>query len=109
MDIDLKQIGKRICELRQKAGITQEKLSELMDVSIQMISNMERGNKAVKISNLLKLSEIFGVSTDYILTGKEISPNADLTAKISCLDASDKKLIEELADRLIYGSEKSNK
>ena len=101
MNIDLKQIGIRICELRQRAGITQEKLSELMDVSIQMISNMERGNKAVKISNLMKLSEIFGVSTDYILTGRDVSPDADISEKISHLSETDIKLIADLVERLL--------
>lgn len=39
-----------------------------MNVSIQMISNIERGNKAIKIDNLLKLCDILKTSTDYILT-----------------------------------------
>ena len=69
MDVFLKEVGERICERRKNLGYTQEQLAERMDVSIQMISNLERGNKAIKIDNLLKLSKILSVSTDYILTG----------------------------------------
>lgn len=100
-DIDLKQIGRRICERRQALGITQEKLAEKMDVSIQMISNMERGNKEVKISNLIKLSEILEVSTDYILTGKSVAENKTAAEKISYLSDGDKEIIYKLITRLI--------
>ena len=82
-------------------GITQEKLAEQMDVSIQMISNMERGNKAVKISNLIKLTEILDVSSDYILTGKSVSENKTAAEKMSYLSAADQKLLECLIDRLV--------
>ncbi|MBQ7699356.1 MAG: helix-turn-helix transcriptional regulator [Clostridia bacterium] len=100
-DFDLKQIGRRICERRQTLGITQEKLAEQMDVSIQMVSNMERGNKAVKISNLIKLAEILDVSSDYILTGKFVAENKTVAEKISYLSDNDKNLVDALINRLI--------
>ena len=55
---DLKKIGVRIVERRKELKLTQEQIAERMNVSIQMISNIERGNKAIKIENLLKLSLI---------------------------------------------------
>ena len=100
-NFDLKQIGRRICERRQALGITQEELAEHMDVSIQMVSNMERGNKEVKISNLIKLIEILDISSDYILTGKSVSENKTAAEKLSYLSDTDQKLIESLIDRLI--------
>ena len=99
--IDLKQIGRRICERRQALGITQEKLAEQMDVSIQMVSNMERGNKEVKISNLIKLVAILDVSSDYILTGKCVAENKTSAEKISYLSDNDKNLVDALINRLI--------
>lgn len=70
-----------------------------MNVSIQMISNIERGNKAIKIDNLLKLCDILKTSTDYILTGKRTDNDFDnLTDKISRLTDSDYKMIEMLVD-----------
>ena len=96
---DLSMIGHRIQARRKQCGYTQEQLADLMDVSIQMVSNLERGNKAIRIDNLIKLSEILSISTDYILTGKE---NADdigaLSAQIGQLSARDRKMIKLLTD-----------
>ena len=68
---DLGEIGKRIQNRRKQRGYTQEQLADMMNVSIQMISNLERGIKAIRIDNLINLSAILEISTDYILTGKE--------------------------------------
>lgn len=67
----LQEIGKRIQQRRKVLGYTQEQLAEMMNVSVQMVSNLERGNKAIRIDNLINLSSILQVSTDYILTGSE--------------------------------------
>ena len=96
---DLKKIGVRIANRRKELKFTQEQIAEHMNVSIQMISNIERGNKAIKIDNLLKLCDILQISTDYILTGKRT--NADyghLASKIAQLPESDCKMIEMLVD-----------
>ncbi|MBQ8523294.1 MAG: helix-turn-helix transcriptional regulator [Clostridia bacterium] len=98
-NIDLTAIGVRICTLRKQKGLTQEKLAELMNVSIQMISNLERGNKAIKIDNLITISKILDVSTDYLLTGKcTNNDNAVLIKKFSALSDSDRKMIEMIID-----------
>ena len=75
--VNLSAIGFRISERRKQLGYTQEQLSAWMDVSVQMISNLERGNKAIKIDNLVKLSRILEVSTDYILTGEQTMSDAN--------------------------------
>ena len=62
LQIDLAEIGNRISVERRRNNITQEQLAEKMNVSIQMISNLERGNKAIKINNLVNLSQILGVT-----------------------------------------------
>lgn len=96
---DLKEIGIRIVERRKELKLTQEQVAESMNVSIQMISNIERGNKAIKIDNLLKLCDILKTSTDYILTGKRTDNDFDnLTDKISRLTDYDYKMIEMLVD-----------
>ena len=65
----LEEIGARISEMRKKRRMTQEELAERMDVSIQMISNLERGKKAVRPENIVKLCEVLNVSADYVLLG----------------------------------------
>lgn len=102
----LKEIGKRISERRKVLGYTQEQVAEMMDVSVQMISNLERGNKAIKIDNLLKISSILGVSTDYILKGVTTDgDSSDLAKAIASLPEKDYRMIELLVD---YCTKKSD-
>ena len=94
-DMDLNNIGKRIQLRRKQQGYTQEQLAEMMNVSIQMVSNLERGNKAIRIDNLVNLSQILDISTDYILTGKTTADdNEVLTARIAQLTPKDRKMVE---------------
>lgn len=60
-----------------------------------MISNLERGNKAIRIDNLINLSQILNVSTDYILTGKQA---AAVDAQLSRLSERDRSMVELLID-----------
>lgn len=95
----LKGIGERICLKRKELGFTQEQIADKMDVSVQMISNLERGNKAIRIDNLIKISEILEVSTDYILKGKNTSEEfLSLSNGISALSAEDFKMINMLVE-----------
>ncbi len=96
---ELKIIGNRIVNRRKKLHLTQEQIAEYMNVSIQMVSNLERGNKAIKIENLIKLCDILKTSADYILTGKHTNTDIEqLTDKISKLNESDYKMIEMIID-----------
>ena len=101
LQIDLAEIGNRISVERRRNNITQEQLAEKMNVSIQMISNLERGNKAIKINNLVNLTQILGVSTDYILTGnKNLNEKSALLDKLSNLSSDDYLIIETLINKL---------
>lgn len=93
----LEEIGKRISERRKLMRLTQEQLAEQMDVSIQMISNLERSVKAIRIDNLIRLSQTLNISTDYILTGKQTTDDlVTLADQISQLGESQRKMIEVL-------------
>ncbi len=101
-DINLIEIGKRINHCRVNQGLTQEQLADKMDVSIQMISNLERGNKAIRIHNLVHLCNILNVSADYILTGIETSCDLDaVSLRISQLSELDRKMIDVLINYCI--------
>lgn len=99
VDMDLRDIGKRIQLCRKQQGYTQEQIAEMMGVSLQMVSNLERGNKAIRIDNLVNLSRILDVSTDYILTGKEtISDIGALAERIARLPNKEQKMIAMLVE-----------
>ncbi len=57
----------KLIKLRKSKGISQEELAEMMDVSRQAISRWELGNTLPDVPNLLRISEIFDVSADYLI------------------------------------------
>jgi len=56
-----KKFGKRLQLLRNKNGITQEELANLTGLSIDTVSNIERGINGTKFDVLEQLAEIFKV------------------------------------------------
>ncbi|MBQ8305807.1 MAG: helix-turn-helix transcriptional regulator [Blautia sp.] len=60
-------LADKITELRKKNGWSQEELAEKLDVSRQSISKWEGAQSVPDMNRILKMSEIFGVSTDYLL------------------------------------------
>lgn len=57
----------KIIQLRKKNGWSQEELAEKMNVSRQAVSKWEGAQAIPDLSKILALSELFGVSTDYLL------------------------------------------
>lgn len=60
------EIGKLIKELREKENKTQEQLSNELNISRSSLSNIERGNQNPSIDILIKISQIFKVSLEYL-------------------------------------------
>jgi transcriptional regulator with XRE-family HTH domain len=79
-------IGNRIYDRRKQLGITQEYLSELCDTTPQAISNYERGEREMKASSIIKMSNALNISTDYLLTGIDTSLDS------LCEDLSEKDI-----------------
>lgn len=98
----LREIGIRVSARRKELRFTQEQLAEQMEVSPQMISNLEKGKKAIRPENLLRLSEVLRISTDYILTGHRTEVEASTAfLRFSQLNTRHQHIIEELIDCLI--------
>ena len=53
--------------LRKKAGWSQEELAEQMNVTRQSVSKWEGAQSVPDLDKMISLSELFGVSTDYLL------------------------------------------
>ena len=60
-------LADKIIDLRKKNGWSQEDLAEKLDVSRQSVSKWESAQSVPDMGRIVKLSEIFGVSTDYLL------------------------------------------
>lgn len=60
-------LAEKITELRKKQGWSQEELAQKLDISRQSVSKWESGGAMPDIDKIIKLSGLFGVSTDYLL------------------------------------------
>ena len=68
-------LADKITELRKRNGWSQEELAEKLDVSRQSISKWEGAQSTPDMNRILKMSKLFGVSTDYLLDdGMETLP-----------------------------------
>ena len=105
----LKEMGLRISKRRKEQNLTQEQVAEKMNVSIQMISNLELGKKAIRPENLVKLCQVLGITADYILTGQKMSMDVQsIVNKLSTLADDDIQMVEALIDHFIKTRERQH-
>lgn len=70
MELDLTAFGGRIRKARELAGLSQAELGRRMETSQTDISRWERGVVMPRLSTLLAIAKACGVSTDWLLTGR---------------------------------------
>lgn len=63
-------LGERIVEAREKRGLQQNELAELMGVTPQAVSQWEGNTTQPKLANMAKLAEHLNVDQDWLLTGE---------------------------------------
>lgn len=68
------QIGRHVRKTREALGLNQKDLAEEVNVTPQHISKLELEQATPSLEALLQLSRALGVSTDYLLTGRETAP-----------------------------------
>ena len=64
-------LANRIQTLRKQSGMSQEALAEKLGVTRQAVSKWESEQSAPDMENIIAISDLFEVSTDYLLKGKE--------------------------------------
>ncbi len=68
----------KILTLRKSKGMTQEELAEKLNISRQAISRWEMGTAQPDVENVLQISKLFSVTTDYLI---DDSWNAEETVR----------------------------
>ena len=61
------ELNEKIINLRKEQGLSQEALAEALDVSRQSVSKWESGASVPDTDKIVAMSDLFGVSTDYLL------------------------------------------
>ena len=80
------ELGERIRRIRKQKRMTQEARAEACDLSTAHIGHIERGTRALSIESLITISEVLGVSTDYLLLDISNSEEKNLSGILSAID-----------------------
>lgn len=94
-----KGVGARIQRLRERRDWSQLDLAEKVGINNSVLSRIESGKRSVRVEELNKFAEVFGVKPDYIL-GKDESRTIiiDTNALIASKERFDPFAIFELVD-----------
>lgn len=97
----LANMGVRIAQRRKELHFTQEQLAEKMGLSLQSISCIELGKKAIRPENLANLCIHLDVTSDYILYGKRNETQVKETvAKLAALSPEAYRTVQDLINLL---------
>ncbi|MBQ6173367.1 MAG: helix-turn-helix domain-containing protein [Clostridia bacterium] len=92
-------LADKILDLRKKNGWSQEELADKLGVSRQSVSKWESAQSVPDMARVVQLSELFGVSTDYLL--KDSMETADTSAETVLTESKEKTVgMEEANDFL---------
>lgn len=83
-------------QLLQKYGVSPYKVSKETGVSQSMLSDWKKGRSTPKTDNMKKIADYFGVSVDYLMTGKK-----ELEKKETTLTPKDERDIKKKLDSIM--------
>ena len=105
MGLDYTVIGSRIKEARRAKKLTQEDLSEKLDLSVAFLSRVERGSSHINLKRLNQICDILEVSEGYILNGADSSKKDYLEKEFSDLlkkcSPEKQKMIYEIVKTIV--------
>ena len=100
MEVEQMTIADRIQSLRKAKGMSQEALADAVGVSRQAVSKWESEQTAPDLDKVIIMSEVFDVTTDYLLKGIEPAGNEDHK---TMADVVDQKILTEQNSRRAKG------
>lgn len=75
-------LGQKLRKIKSKFGLSQEQLAEVINVSRQAITKWENDGGLPDVSNLQEISEVFGVTVDYLLNDDSNLPALSMKKKL---------------------------
>lgn len=104
------EIGKRIKYYRKQCGLTQEQISEKVDLSTTYISAVERGLYSISLNKLVDILNCLGCSADDVFGDVLVCRNkykaSELSEKIEKLPKDEQVRILEVLETLINTAKK---
>ena len=68
---NIEETASRIRDLREAHGYKQEQAADLLSVDRRHIARIEAGTRGCSLDMLIRLSELYDVSLDYLVFGKD--------------------------------------
>ena len=66
---DTEDFAQRFCSLRKQKSLSQEKLADLLNISVMTVRRWEWGQRVPRMEEIKRLSEIFGITETELLNG----------------------------------------
>jgi len=96
------KLAKKIVKHRKSMGWSQEDFAEKMNVSRQAVSRWENGTALPDAQNILQISKLFGVTTDYLLN-EDYQNDGDIPAVKTAAEETESLYIRKKQLHLISG------
>lgn len=61
----------RLSEIRKKAGLSQKKVADILNIPQQQYSRYENGNNEIPVRYIIALCKFYGISADWLLGLKD--------------------------------------
>ena len=100
-ELNYAEIGKRIKLKRKEMNLTQEKLSEIIDVSPSYISEIERGGSICSLATITNICTVLQTSLDYLVFGiTENNSNQTFSEVMKSIPEKNHKLFVNLCENI---------
>ncbi|NLI08798.1 MAG: helix-turn-helix transcriptional regulator [Thermotogaceae bacterium] len=77
MDDICKKFGRRLREIRDRKGMTQEKLSEISGLERSYISDVERGARSISLKNIERLASALGIQVNELFVFEDVKQDGN--------------------------------
>ncbi len=96
-EINYEKLGLKIKEIRQRNGLTQDRLAEMVSCNTSHISNIENNHTKVSLNVLLAIANVLNTSIDYLLSEQyenlSLALDNEIMREISNCDIESKERI----------------
>nr|MCR4855220.1 helix-turn-helix domain-containing protein [Erysipelotrichaceae bacterium] len=101
-------LADKIIENRKRNGWSQEELADMLDVSRQSVSKWESAQSVPDMKKIIQLSQIFGVTTDYLLKDDLDAADFDPTVSSDSFNEKVRSVSMEEANAFLQFNEKAS-
>ena len=101
MELDYKEIGKRIARRRKQLGLKQFQVEERADIGYKYLSSIERAKSIPSTEVIMKLALALETTPDEFLVGASLWPEEDwrsVAEKLRTLNAGQLELVRRFID-----------